>query len=632
MCGICGIIEFDGNKPVNGDMLNEMCRIIRHRGPDEENCYIEGNVGLGIRRLSIIDLEGGRQPVHNEDKTVWVVCNGEIYNYIELTRELKQLGHKFYTASDTEVIVHAYEQYGERCLERFRGMFALAMWDKNKRELLLARDRLGIKPLHYVICNGSLIFASEIKSILRDGRVPRELNVAAVTRFLTFSYVPAPITIFKEIRKLRPGTFLRCKGGAISENRYWELSCTREENPLSEKEYKEKLMYSLRESLELHLRSDVPLGVLLSGGVDSSTIVALATHKTSRPLKSFSVGFKHPAFDELRYARHVANLYHTDHHEITVEPETIGHLLPKVIRHFDEPFGDASAIPTYLVSQLAGERVKVVLSGEGGDEDFAGYSWYDTSRARVLYNYLPEGIRKAAFRLVKEFSPAKRDGGFIDSAKSLVSFDFLPLKERYLWRRACFTEEEKNTLFTTDFAEETRKSGNGQDILDHIGNKNIKDLLTFMTYLDTELFLPDDLLTKADRMSMAHGVETRLPFLDHPLVEFAASLPPSMKLMDRTSKYILKQTVSTLLPREVLERKKQGLMPPLSVWLRGELRDLCNQLLTDRRTLERGIFKAQSIRNMLSVHQRGEANLTSRLWNLMVFEIWARMYLDGHSP
>lgn len=631
MCGICGIIEFDEKRDADEHLLKEMCRVIGHRGPDEEGYHIEGNVGLGARRLSIIDLKTGHQPIHNEDKNIWIVSNGEIYNYKELTQELKQLGHQFYTGSDTEVIVHAYEQYGTGCLAKLRGMFAFALWDKEKREVLLARDRLGIKPLHYALSEGRLIFASEIKSILQDKKVSRELNPAALDHFLTFSCVPAPLTIFKGIKKLLPGTFLRCKGSNISENRHWELPYFREVNHFSEKECEERLMQALRESLELHLRSDVPIGVLLSGGVDSSTILALATQITPKLLKSFSVGFKHPTFNELGYAHRVANLYHTDHYEIIVEPGAVEHLLPKMIWHFDEPFGDASAIPMYLLCQLVGKKVKVVLSGEGGDEDFAGYSWYNTSRIRRLYSSLPEGFKRAIFHLTRKFCPAKREGGLIDGVKSLASFDFLPLKERYLWRKACLTEEEKNRLFTREFLKEIGEKSTEKDIvMSPVGNGNTKDLLTFMTYLDTKIFLPDDLLTKADRMSMAHGVETRLPFLDHPLVEFAAFLPPSLKWKGQTSKYILRKTVSPLLPKEVLERKKQGLMPPLSLWLKEDLRDFCVQLLTDPRTLQRGIFKAESVMNMLSIHHGGKANLASKLWNLMVFETWARIYLDNN--
>lgn len=632
MCGICGVIGFDEKRPVGAEyfqpLLEEMCQSLYHRGPDEGGIFIEGNVGLGMRRLSIIDLETGHQPIHNEDKTVWVVHNGEIYNYKELSSELTSLGHEFYTLSDTEVIVHAYEEYGEGCLQRLRGMFAFALWDKKKKRLLAARDRLGMKPLLYTLADGKLLFASELKALLRCKELPREVNPLALRNFLRLGYVPSPQTIFSGVKKLPPATYLIYKGGEVSERRYWELPSPEAQLRIPEEEASQRLVGHLGEAVELHLRSDVPVGVFLSGGLDSTGLVSLAIEKGQSPLKTFFVGFKDAQPDESSYARLVAQRYGTQHREVFLEPKDVVELLPRILWHLDEPFGDAAVVPTFLVSRLASQEVKVCLSGEGGDELFAGYSWYPTSNIRRWYSSLPAVVRHTAYSLVQGLGPARRDGGFIEDIKSLIGFDFLPPRECYLWRRAHFSPEELNALLDPRYFQDNGKEE--EDALPEITGSG--DMLADMLYYDTKFFLPDDLLTKVDRMGMAHGLETRLPFLDHPLVEFAYTLPPSLKMRDNTSKYLYKKAIGPLIPKEILNRGKLGLMPPLTSWLKNELSGFCKETLLDNRTRRRAWFNHKAVEELLVHYEQGESRLAYKLWDLIVLEIWARIFIDGEGP
>ncbi len=623
MCGICGVIEFDEESPAEKGLLAEMCQALYHRGPDEGGTFIEGNVGLGIRRLSIIDLETGRQPIHNEDKTIWVVHNGEIYNYKELRSELISLGHDFYTLSDTEVIVHAYEEYGKDCLQRLRGMFAFALWDKKEKRLLAARDRLGMKPFLYTLTGRKLIFASELKALLRCKEVSREVNSPALRNFLRLGYIPSPQTIFSSIRKLPPATCLIYKGGEVSERCYWELPSPEAQQNVQEEEASERLLKHLREAVGLHLRSDVPVGVLLSGGLDSTGLVSLIAEKGQSPLKTFFVGFKEPQWDESHYARLVSQRYGTQHMEIFFEPREVAELLPKVMWHMDEPFADAAAVPTFLISQLASKEVKVCLAGEGADTILAGDS-YLTSNIRRWYSSLPSSIRYIAYFLLKGLGPARRDGGLIENIKSLVEFDFLPPSKRYLWRYAYFSPEELNALLNAEYFPDNGKQADTLPEITGSGN-----LLADLLYYATRFFLPDDLLTKADRMGMAHGLETRFPFLDYPLVEFVYALPPSFKVRDNTSKYLYRKAIEPLIPREVFTRGKLGLMPPLATWLRDELRGFCREILLDPDTRKRDWFNYETVEELLTHHEQGRHVVASKLWDLIVLETWARVFVDG---
>ncbi len=627
MCGICGVIGFDEKRPVGAEniqpLLEEMCQALYHRGPDEGGTFIEGSVGLGIRRLNIIDLKTGHQPVHNEDETIWAVNDGRIYNYKELHAELTSLGHDFYTSSDTETIVHAYEEYGEDCLKKLRGMFAFALWDKKEKRLLAARDRLGMKPLLYALTGGKLLFASELKALLRCKELPREVNPLAVRNFLRLGYVPAPQTIFSGVKKLPPAAYLIYKGGKVSERRYWELPSPEAQLRIPEEEAVERLLGLLKEAVELHLRSDVPVGVFLSGGLDSTSLVALASERGQRPLKTFFIGFKEPQCDESHYARLVAQRYGTQHLEIFLEPKDVTELLPRVLWHLDEPFGDAAAVPTFLISQLASKEVRACLAGEGADGLLAGEG-YKTSNIRRWYGSLPATFRHTAYSLLKGLGPARRDGGPIEAMKSLVEFDFLPPGKRYLWRNAYFSPEELNSLLNPEYLP---PGGEEEDCLPEISGYG--DSLTDLLYYGIRFFLPDDLFAKTDRMSMAHGLETRLPFMDHPLVEFVYALPPSFKIRDNTSKYLFKRAVGALVPDEILTRGKLGLMPPLSSWLRNGLKGFCRDVLLDPRTRNRGWLQYKTMEGYLTRHEQGESRLASRLWNLIVLEEWARAFMDG---
>lgn len=626
MCGICGVVEFDEKKPVERALLEDMCQALYHRGPDEGGIFIEGNVGLGIRRLSIIDLHTGHQPIHNEDNTIWVVHNGEIYNYKELRSELTSLGHDFYTFSDTEVIVHAYEEYGEGCLQKFRGMFAFALWDKKERSLLAARDRLGMKPFLYTLIGEKFLFASEMKALLRCKAVPKRVDPLALRSFLRFGYIPSPQAIFSNVKKLPPATCLLYKGGKVSERRYWELPPSEVQLHTGEADASERLLEHLSSAVELHLRSDVPVGLFLSGGLDSTGLLSLAIKRGQ--VKTFFIGFQDSQLDESRYARLVAQHYGTQHREIFLESKDVVQLLPTILWYMDEPFGDAAAVPTFLISQLASKEVKVCLSGEGGDELFAGYTWYRTSNIRRLYSSLPAGVRRIAHSLLQGLGPAKRDGGLMEDVKSLVGFDFLPPRERYLWRRAHFSSEELNSFLNPECFQ---SNGKEEDCLPEITGSG--DLLTDLLYYDTQFFLPDDLLTKVDRMGMAHGLETRLPLLDHLLVEFAYALPPSLKMKDNVSKYLYKEAIGYYIPKEILNRGKMGLMPPLSSWLRrNDMGGFCKGILLDQSSRKRGWINHKALEELLALHVQGRSGLAYKLWDLVVLEMWARVFIDGKGP
>jgi asparagine synthase (glutamine-hydrolysing) len=628
VCGICGIIELEEKRPVDGNLLEEMCRAVHHRGPDEGGLFMEGNVGLGIRRLSIIDLKTGHQPVHNEDETLWVVHNGEIYNYKELRSELTSLGHRFYTSGDTEVIVHAYEEYKEDCLQKLRGMFAFALWDKKEKRLFAARDRLGMKPFFYAFAGGKFLFGSEMKAILRYKEMDRQVDPLALRNFLILGYIPSPESIFKGIQKLPPATYLLYKNGQLSEVRYWEIppAGANDGVPVSEGEMAQRLTEHLKEAVRLHLRSDVPVGIFLSGGLDSTGLVALATQSSKRTLKTFFVGLSHPSLDESRYARLVAQHFGTQHYEIFLNPGEVAELLPKTLWYLEEPFGDAATLPTFAVSQLASQEVKVCLSGEGGDELFAGYDWYQTSRIRRWYGRLPAMVRQAVYSLIKGFGPAKRGGGLTDGIKSLVGFDFLSPRERYLWRRGHFSPEELGTILKAEYF---RDNGVNKPVLPE--TSGLKDLLTGLLYYDTQFFLPDDLLTKVDRMGMAHGLETRLPLLDPPLMQFACALPSSLKLKGTISKYLYKRAVEPLIPKEILSRDKLGLMPPLPLWLGSDLKGFCREILLDARTGKRDWLNPKAVEGLLKDFERGRQGLAYKLWYLMVLEIWARIFIDNNK-
>jgi asparagine synthase (glutamine-hydrolysing) len=629
MCGIAGFADGafsgpSGQSPLRLDaefnLVHRMCEVIRHRGPDDEGIHVEPGLGLGMRRLSIIDLAGGRQPIHNELKTIWVVFNGEIYNYRELRAELEALGHHFYTSSDTESIVHAYEAWGEDAFRRLRGMFGIALWDGPRRTLLLARDRAGQKPVHYTERGGRLFFSSEIKSLLAAGAVNPALNLAALDHYLAFLYTPRDASIFEGVGKLPPGHLLRWRDGRVEIRQYWQVDA-RETFRGSQDEAIEALGAVLQDAVGSHMVSDVPLGAFLSGGVDSSAVVGMMARASSRPVKTFSIGFDDPAFDELEHARTVAAHFGTDHHEFVVRPDGLS-ILEDLIGHFDEPFADSSAIPTWYVSEIARRHVTVVLSGDGGDELFGGYDRYlPHPRVAQFDRWSVPGLRGAA-ALIWPLLPHGAKG------KNFLRHVTKDSAGRYLDSIAMFQPDERASLYASGVR--ASLAVNSEAILARhfdrfAGLAHDGRMMRF----DFETYLPEDVLAKVDRMSMAHSIETRVPLLDNHVIDFAATLPSAFKIRDGRRKHILKETLRPMLPPGILDRRKQGFGIPLGTWFRGGLTDLFSEVLEAPRTRQRGYFESRFVARLLKEHLAGERDHTLRLWQLLVFELWHRQYLDA---
>jgi asparagine synthase (glutamine-hydrolysing) len=626
MCGIAGRLNFDPMRRVDSEVLTAMTSAIAHRGPDAAGQFLQEGVGLGHRRLSIIDLSTGDQPIGNEDGSVQVIFNGEIYNFAELRAELVAAGHGFRTHSDTEVIVHGYEEWGERCVERFRGMFAFALWDARRSRLLLARDRLGVKPLYYAELPGvGVVFGSEIKAILEDPDVPRTWRADAVDAFLTLLYVPAPDTIYQAVRKLPPAHVLVAERGQLRLARYWDLQFTGDGDPAREDSYLEELEQLLREAVSLRLVSDVPLGAFLSGGIDSTTVVAMMRETSPTPPVTISVGFDNEAYDEVEHARSVAQHLDCEFHALVANPE-IETLLPKLAWHFDEPFADSSAVPTYYVSQAARRLVTVALSGDGGDEFWAGYRkhrvdhWEQRARAALgpaaqavgwLAHALPQSVKGARMLRHLAVSP---DQAFA-------------LKQAY----GMFEPSAKPRLYTSDFLHAVA----GADPLDHLRTLyrscRSADPLDRSMYVDSQTYMIDDILTKVDRMSMAVSLEAREPLLDHKLLEFAARVPSSLKLKNGRSKHLLRRVLDSRVPAAITARRKQGFDAPIGDWLRRQLAPMASSLLLDARSRERGIFNAREVRRLWDEHQSRRADHRHRLWQLVMLELWFRQFVDGSA-
>jgi asparagine synthase (glutamine-hydrolysing) len=596
-----------------------MCDVIRHRGPDDEGIHVAPGIGLGMRRLSIIDLAGGRQPIHNEARTIWVVFNGEIYNYRELRDELESHGHRFYTSSDTETIVHAYEQWGDDAFRRLRGMFGIAVWDAVNRTLLLARDRAGQKPVHYVERGGRLYFGSEIKSLIAAGAVEPRLDLAALDHYLAFLYTPRDASIFENVRKLPPGHFLKWQDGRTEVHRYWQVPAE-ETFHGSEDEAVEGLTRVLQEAVASHMVSDVPLGAFLSGGVDSSAVVGMMSRVSSRPVKTFSIGFDDPEFDELEHARTVARHFGTDHHEFVVKPDGLS-ILDELIAHFDEPFADSSAIPTWYVSEIARKHVTVVLSGDGGDELFGGYDRYiPHPRVRKFDALGLPGLRAAAGVAWPLLPHGTRGKNFLRHvAKDSIG--------RYLDSMTLFPSDERAALYS-DGATAALRSATEQRLARHFHRFGALPHDSRMMRFDFETYLPEDVLVKVDRMSMAHSIESRVPLLDNEVIDFAASLPARFKIREGRRKHVLKRALEPLLPAGILNRRKQGFGVPLGNWFRGGLTGLFSDVLDAPRTRQRGYFEPAFVSRLLREHLTGQRDHTSRLWQLLVFELWHRQYLD----
>jgi asparagine synthase (glutamine-hydrolysing) len=618
MCGIAGILDFNGGT-VSSAELSSMCDAIVHRGPDDQGLYLDRSVGIGMRRLSIIDLSTGRQPVRNEDGSVWTVFNGEIYNYRELRDELEKKGHTFYTETDTETIVHLYEEYGARCVERMRGMFTFAIWDKKQRRMVIARDRIGIKPLYYGVIAGRLVFASELKAILTLPEVESRLNWGAVDHLFSFLATPPSDSIIDGIHKLEPGHFLVASPGrGIEIERYWDIQFNTDYNH-DETYFVERLRELLSESVRMHLVSDVPLGAFLSGGIDSSSVTAAMSKLIAEPVKTFSIGFPDQDYNETHYARLVAKRLGTDHHELILEPDVLS-ILEDLTRHLDEPFGDSSAIPTFMVSKLAAEHVKVVLSGDGGDELFAGYDKYVVEeKERKKYRFLPMAVRRMLGTIARMIPEGVR-------GHNLLSHVSLSDRERYMDACMLFRQGQKKKLFRNEVYGLLATDDPWKGYL----SESNGDWLSGLQQWDLNGYLPLDVLTKVDRMSMAHSIEVRVPLLDHKLIEFAATIPPNLKLRNGTTKYIFKQAMRGMLPDEVIDRPKKGFAVPLRRWFRGQLNSFVHDLLLSDTVRQRGIFNTEYIAQLLKWHEEGR-NLDMQLWTLISFELWCREFLDKRA-
>ncbi len=609
---------------VDRAVISRMCRTIAHRGPDDEGIHVAGRVGLGMRRLSIIDLPTGRQPIHNEERSVWIVFNGEIYNFPELRARLEARGHRFYTNSDTEVIVHLYEDHGSDCVHHLRGMFAFALWDEDRQTLLLARDRFGKKPLHYALHEGRLFFGSEIKALMAAEPTLADLDPEGLLNFFYFGYIPDPLTAFRRIQKLPPGHLLEFADGRIQLRRYWNLPDYGVHEPKSEEECLEELEHRLAEAVRIRLVSDVPLGALLSGGVDSSTVVALMARASSKRVKTFSIGFASQDFNEAHHARTVARQFDTEHHELVIEPD-IESTVDHITRVMEEPFGDSSAVPTYHVCRMAREHVTVALAGDGGDELFAGYDRYWSQLRRRHLPGLPPAIGSWYRHHVHPYVPTAWPG------RRFLFNVSLQARDRYLDEISllpvCVREP---SLFTADFVARAKTQISPYDRLrGYLEERPESDPLSEMLYLDARTYLPGDILTKVDRMSMATSLEVRAPLLDHCFAEWAAQLSPRWKIRFGESKYIFKKLAEKLgVPRSVLYRRKQGFSMPLVHWFRKEPQPGLLDILLEPRTLQRGYFNGPALRRRLTEHRRGIRDRSWEIWHLLIFELWHRNFLE----
>jgi asparagine synthase (glutamine-hydrolysing) len=624
VCGIAGKLNADRTRPVDEGLVRIMCQTLVHRGPDDEGVYTDGPVGLGMRRLSIIDLSGGRQPISNEDGTVWVVFNGEIYNYRDWRRTLEARGHRFSTNSDTEVIVHLYEEYGDEFVQHLRGMFAIALWDKRREALVLVRDRLGIKPLYYAEQGDELLFGSELKALLAAG-LSREIDLQALHEFLSYNYVPGPRTIFKTAKKLQPGHRLVARRGRVSVEPYWRPIPVPSPNGGAEPaaDYVERLRELLRESVRYRLIADVPLGVFLSGGLDSSTVVAVMREVSSDPVKTFSIGFEDQSYNELPYARLIARHFGTDHHEFIVKPDAVN-LLPRLIQFFDEPFADSSAIPVYYLSQLARRHVTVALGGDGGDEGFAGYETYAAYRLAALYRRIPGRLRAVIPPLVAQLPVSHSKISFDYKARRFIEGALLPPERgHYAWK-VVFSDEMKRELYASD------PNGFLGDPFGVLEREFVEcpatAMLSRLQYVDLRVYLPDDILVKVDRMSMAHSLEVRVPLLDHKLVEFALTIPPELHLRGLTKKYLLKRAMAHRLPGKILNRKKGGFNVPIPAWLRHELHDCVRDVLSEKRLREQGFFNPRYVDQIVKDHAALKADYSRNIWGLLMFALWHEQY------
>jgi asparagine synthase (glutamine-hydrolysing) len=629
VCGIYGIFQLDGS-PADSALMPAMGRVTEHRGPDDEGFHSDGPCAIGMRRLAIIDLAGGHQPLSNDDGTFWLVCNGEIYNFRELRLQLERLGHRFKTSSDSEVVLHGYAQYGEEVVHRLNGMFAFALWDARRRRLVIARDRLGIKPIYVYRDARRLAFASEAKALLTLPGVSAQIEPAALDSYLNLGYVAAPLSLFRGIGKLPPASVLVVQDDRVEERRYWRVPATVDRG-LREDEWVQRIRSRLDESVRMQMVSDVPIGAFLSGGIDSSTVVGFMAAHSNQPIRTYAIGFEGTAADnfynELPYARRVADIFATQHHEIVVRPDVVA-LLPRLLWHMDEPISDTAFITTYLVSEFARRDVTVILSGVGGDELFGGYRRYLGNHYQAAFDRLPAWARRVA-AAAGERLPSDRHSALLNLsrlAKGFLESAGLPFEERYRAYVQVFPVQEVERLLringiarTDTIATAFRQASGG-------------DALNRMLAVDAETQLPDDLLALTDKMSMATSLECRVPLLDHELVELAAGMPEDIKIRGGRLKHVMKKAVADLLPRDILERKKRGFGTPMGAWLKQDLAPLTRGLLSESVINARGLFHPQAVQELIGRHEANRIDGTDRLLALLNLEIWSRLYLDRRAP
>ena len=620
MCGICGTAGFEDKR-----LLLDMCDIMQHRGPDDVGTFMDAGVGLGHQRLSIIDLKGGHQPVHNEDESVWVVYNGEIYNHLELRSDLESRGHRFYTASDTEVIVHLYEEYGADLVKSLRGMFAFALWDSNKKTLFLARDRLGIKPLYYTIIDGKLLFASEIKSILESDEVKRSVNTEALHDYLTFRHTLSDDTMFAGIKKLLPGHVMTYHEGEVAIKQYWDVPVGTGEFR-SEDYYIKHLRNLLEESVRMRLMSEVPLGVYLSGGIDSGIITGLMSKMVDDPIETFSVGFgAQGEIGELSQAQVAAEHFGTNHHELVVEQGAFIKHLPDIIWHTDEPVADPSALAMFMLSKMAKKHVTVVLNGAGGDELFGGYISYKVGLANERYHkVIPGAVRRGVVRplvnVVSPYLPSKFYVGLQSATREVKEHGFL-------FAKSVFSEENKDELYADGLRSQIKHDSfaRATDVL--FKNTSQAGFLNRMMYADTKAYLVDHILLETDKLTMSSSIEARVPIIDHKVVEFAATIPPQLKLKGMTEKYILKKVGYDILPPSARNRKKRPFKIPINTWFKDELNEMAMQVLDDSVILREGYFKPEVVQDIMRRHKKSELLYNHQLYALLVFEMWHERFV-----
>ncbi|MBV8857730.1 MAG: asparagine synthase (glutamine-hydrolyzing) [Acidobacteria bacterium] len=628
MCGVVGIVRPAG-RPADGRLLARMNEAILHRGPDEDGTYFRGRAGMAMRRLAIIDLASGQQPISNEDGTAWIVYNGEIYNYRELKAELEGLGHRFRTDCDTETVIHAYEEWGADCPRHFRGMFAFAIWDERKEELFLARDRVGKKPLLYAHRpGGDFVFGSEFRALLVHPEVGRDVDREALHHYLTFMCVPAPLTAYRDIRKLEPGhTLTLTREGHVKTERYWHLDVNKKIE-VTEEEAGERAVELLREAVRVRLMSEVPLGAFLSGGIDSSTVVALMSEVSPTPVKTFSIGFEEQDFSELHHARRVAEYVGAEHHEFIVRPDAL-EVLPTLVEHYGEPYADSSAIPTYYVARETRRHVTVALNGDGGDECFAGYERHAAMLLAERYRRLPEVLRERVIRQVVGALPSSgQRAGRVGRLQRFLSAASLPPVERYLSWVSVLGPAAKAELYTDEFRRETAGLEARRWLAPWFAQANGAGVVDAALLTDTMTYLPNDLLVKVDIATMAVSLEARSPFLDQHVIEFAASLPAGLKLRGLTTKYLLKRALKKLLPAENLTRPKMGFGVPIGHWFRGRMQPFLREQLLSERLARRGLLRPAAVRRMVDEHTRGERDHAHQLWTLLMLELWFQRFID----